>query len=878
MTVVEEVRPLAAPTAGPSLDLLGEQHDDVRSAVVLPGGRVLDRGQLRTRVIAAAAHLPDAADGRRLVHVPLSRDLDAVVAHLAVLAAGHVGLVTAPDAPQDLLDRCSPDVRATGEGAIPFEVDRGGPRHLLHDDLALLLPTSGSTGSPKLVRLSREGVLSNARAIAASLGLREGDVALTTLPLHYCFGLSVLHSQLVCGGGIALTDASVTDPAAWDLARTADVSVVPAVPHTLRLLEHTDHLDTLPSLRLVTQAGGGLPAEEVRAWSRRGRAAGWGLAVMYGQTEATARIAVHRPEEVAAAPGLVGRPVPGTTVRLDGSVDGAAELSARAGRPVGELVVEGPGVMLGYAHEPADLALGRMVPELRTGDLASVTPDGRLRIHGRRSGFAKIMGLRIDLAAVESRLRAAGLETCVTSDDAVLRVTTTSGPDRAARVAASAAGLAPANVSVALVDELPRLPSGKVDRMAAAAAHDRPPARGRRTRHAGREGAVPAAERVAAVVEGALGRPVDLELSFAAQGGDSFTLVPVSLGLTDVLGPLPRGWQHRPLRELLERPAPTGSARWSTVETSMVLRALAVLTICATHATVVDVPGGAHTLLAIAGANLAGLTLSAPSVGELLARTARSVRAIAIPSMLVALLVHLATGAYGWENVLLLNWAIGTVEWGPRIELWFVEAMLACTVAVAGAVALVRALPDLVPTRWRDPVRSAVGLAARHRWALALGCTAIALVPRFALVPDGTGPTRGTPPTVLWLVLAGVTLGLARRRRESLITLAVVAAGGATFFPDPQRNATVLAGIALLGLVPHVRVPRALVPALGALAAASLHIYLVQFHVLGRVGHSWTGVVASLAGGLAYWALARAVSTAWRTARVPSPSPTPTTT
>ena len=389
---------------------------------------------------------------------------------------------------------------------------------------------------------------------------------------------------------------------------------------------------------------------------------------------------------------------------------------------------------------------------------------------------------------------------------------------------------------------------------------------------------MPAAERVAAVVEGALGRPVDLELSFAAQGGDSFTLVPVSLGLTDVLGPLPRGWQHRPLRELLERPAPTGSARWSTVETSMVLRALAVLTICATHATVVEVPGGAHTLLAIAGANLAGLTLSAPSVGELLARAARSVRAIAIPSMLVALLVHLATGAYGWENVLLLNWAIGTVEWGPRIELWFVEAMLACTVAVAGAVALVRALPDLVPTRWRDPVRSAVGLAARHRWALALGCTAIALVPRFLLVPDGTGPTRGTPPTVLWLVLAGVTLGLARRRRQSLITLAVVAAGGATFFPDPQRNATVLAGIALLGLVPHVRVPRALVPALGALAAASLHIYLVQFHVLGRVGHSWTGVVASLAVGLAYWALARAVSTAWRTARVPSPSPTPTTT
>src|SRR4029453_16211375 len=104
-------------------------------------------------------------------------------------------------------------------------------------DLALLLSTSGSTGSPKLVRLSRANLLANARSIAESLDLRSTDVAITSLPLHYCYGLSVLHSHLLVGASVVLTGLSVADACFWDLAERAAVTGLAGVPHTYALLD-----------------------------------------------------------------------------------------------------------------------------------------------------------------------------------------------------------------------------------------------------------------------------------------------------------------------------------------------------------------------------------------------------------------------------------------------------------------------------------------------------------------------------------------------------------------------------------------------------------------------------------------------------------------
>ena len=199
-TLTEVARP--APERVPGRGTAPFVHPGSTRPALFDGDRVLTHADLAARVGALAERLPDAATGRRLVHLHPTRDVPGVVAHLAVLAAGHVGLVTGPGA-ESVTERFAPDVRLVGERIEALSTD---PQHLLHPDLALLLSTSGSTGSPKLVRLSHDNLTSNAAAIAEGLGLRADDRAITSLPLHYCYGLSVLHSALLAGGGIVVTE------------------------------------------------------------------------------------------------------------------------------------------------------------------------------------------------------------------------------------------------------------------------------------------------------------------------------------------------------------------------------------------------------------------------------------------------------------------------------------------------------------------------------------------------------------------------------------------------------------------------------------------------------------------------------------------------
>lgn len=822
------------PTTTRSIDRWVDQPTlDVDAAALVADGRVVSHRELDRLVAHAAATLPPATEGRLLVRVPLGRDLPGIVAHLAVQRAGHVGLLTRPGA--ETPAPWTPDLTATGELRSPFARLTGTPAHVLHPDLAVLLPTSGSTGSSKLVRISRSALSANAHGIAEALHLRASDRAALALPLHYCFGLSVLHSHLVSGGSVALSEAPVTDPGFW--RDVAGSTTLPVVPHTLDLLDAAGDLDTLPSsIRLVTQAGGALGATRlarVRAVEAR---SSWQLVVMYGQTEATARMTVLDPAEGARPAGVVGRPVAGSSVRIDTTVP-------EAKGEVGEIVFRGPGVMLGYAVEPADLALGGWTPELRTGDLGRLDDEGLLHVVGRRSAVAKILGLRVDLDHVADRLHTAGVEACVTSDDQRLLVTTTAtDADAVATEAARCSGLTTAQVVVATVPTLPRTASGKPDRarcaaLALAAVEDGSGAA---------DGDL--ATRARAALAAALGRPVRLERSFADQGGDSFSLVRATLGLEAVLGPLPRGWHQRPLTDLVRAAAQRPRRRWldrwtRSVETSVLVRALAVLAICATHVGLTDLPGGAHTLLVVAGYHLAAFTLVAPTLAQRWRRTGALLVGIALPASAVALAVHLTTGAYGWANVVHLNWLLGRVEWGPRIELWFVEALLAAIVVLAGLLSI----PPLAR------------LVARRPWECAMALTALALVPRYVLVPEGTGPTRGLPGTVFWFVAAGVALALARRPLHTWLTLALLAVGLAGFFQTTSRGLTVLALVALVALVPRVRVPRPAVPALGALAGASLHIYLVQFQVFTRVESDWLGLLASVAAGLVLAAVSEPV-------------------
>ena len=417
----------------------------------------LSYAELADRVESTARSLGPV---RRLVALEAENTLPSLVAYLAALSAGHPLLILPAgggDASAALIEAYDPDVVITSAGQESLVQERReGTGHRLHPELALLLSTSGSTGSPKLVRLSAAGIQANAQAIAEYLDLRPGDVAATTLPLSYCYGMSVVNSHLAVGAAIALTDASVVDPCFWELMHSRKVTSFAAVPYTFDLLERVGFAEMeLPALRQITQAGGRLAPEKVRSYAQLGQGRGWDLFVMYGQTEATARMAYLPPDLAETHPASIGVPIPG----------GEFHLEPVPGLDASELVYTGPNVMLGYAESPGDLAAGRTVERLHTGDLARRTPEGLYEITGRRSRFVKIVGLRVDLGQVERKLTALGVAASVAGTDEGIVAAVEGGHDlpMLAGILARELGLPRGAVALHPVEELPRLANGKPD-------------------------------------------------------------------------------------------------------------------------------------------------------------------------------------------------------------------------------------------------------------------------------------------------------------------------------------------------------------------------------------------------------------------------------
>ncbi|PPK97611.1 acyl-CoA synthetase (AMP-forming)/AMP-acid ligase II [Kineococcus xinjiangensis] len=803
-----------------------------------PGRREVSYAELAARVAALAGRLGVT---RRLVLVEGANDLDAVTAYLGALAGGHVVLLVPPGGAGPLLDAYDPDVvlaRPDGsrDGPLDLRERRAGSAHELHPELALLLSTSGSTGSPKLVRLSQENVQSNAESIASYLGIRPSDRAVTTLPVHYCYGLSVLHSHLLRGASVVLTGLSVVDRCFWDLVRSEGCTSFAGVPYTFDLLERVGfERMALPSLRYVTQAGGRLDPERVRRFAELGRRSGWDLFVMYGQTEATARMAYLPPDRALEHPGAIGVAVPGGSFALEP----VPELDGSLGPGVGEIVYSGPNVMLGYAQSPADLALGRAVEVLRTGDLGRRCPDGLYEVVGRRSRFVKVFGLRIDLQQAERVLAEHGLRAACVGADEELVVAVAGEAGAALRLAVRELGLPPHAVRVCRLEELPRLSSGKLDY-----ARIRELARGPGQAPAG-DGA--GAGSVRALYAELLDRPdVGDGDTFVGLGGDSLSYVEVSVRLEELLGVLPPAWHTTPVGELQRAAAgsqrPVGRRRFGrSLETGVVLRAVAIVLIVGTHAKLFTLLGSAHVLFALAGYNFARFQLASPDRRERLRGQLVSVARVVVPSVVWIAAAALVTGTYGLLNVVLLNAVLGPESWTRQWHFWFVEVLV---YVLLGLVALLA-----VPAVHR--------LERRRPFALPCAVLAVGLLGRYGVLDLGVP----NPKPVLWLFALGWMAARASDvRRRALVSAAVVATVPG-FFGDPWRDALIAAGVVLLTWVPVLRCPARLSRLLGVLASSSLYVYLTHWQVYPHlVGVSPVlAVVASLAVGVAYWALASAL-------------------
>lgn len=372
---------------------------------------------------------------RQLVFLLCKNCISAVVSYIGCLRGNHVPLLLGEKIHSDFLNtlitRYKPgyiicpqntvggDVISSFDG---YEIIETGYHGIVRmsPKLALLLTTSGSTGSPKLVRQSKTNIYENAKSICQYLNLDKYQRPITTLPMNYTYGLSIINSHLLVGGCILLTDFSVMQKEFWTFFKKYDATSFGGVPYTYEILKRLGLFDMdLPSLQYMTQAGGKLSRELNKEIVEFCRKNGKRFYVMYGQTEATARMSYMPWDNAADKYGSIGIAIPGGKFFL---LDSNGK---KINRPnvTGELVYKGLNVTMGYAEQAVDLQKAdENNGTLYTGDMAQFDEDGFYYIVGRKKRFVKIFGNRINLDEIEQLLKEKGISCACIGSDKIIKV------------------------------------------------------------------------------------------------------------------------------------------------------------------------------------------------------------------------------------------------------------------------------------------------------------------------------------------------------------------------------------------------------------------------------------------------------------------------
>lgn len=447
-----------------------------RTALITETGEHISYSAL----LAQADEIGRAAGGRCLAFLMCRNCAEAVAGYVGFLRRGVVPVLLAEGLDKALLGRLLeayqpayfylPHEKALGlDGEtvwgngrytllrLPYEQD-----YALAEELAVLLTTSGSTGSPKLVRQSARNIEANTRSIVEYLGIVPEDRAITTLPMQYTYGLSILHSHLCTGAAVILTDKTLMDKGFWALLKEQRATTFGGVPYIYEMLKKLRFgRMELPSLRYLTQAGGKLQKELAAEFSQICREKGMKFIVMYGQTEATARMAYLPWEYAESKAGSMGIAIPG----------GEFWLADAEGKPIsepevtGELVYKGDNVTLGYAENRFDLCKpDENHGQLFTGDMAKRDKDGFYYIVGRKKRFLKLFGSRVNLDEVEGLLQRVGIPcTCTGVDDRLdIYITDESKLGDTEEFIKGHTSINPNGFKLHVIEEIPRSDSGKV--------------------------------------------------------------------------------------------------------------------------------------------------------------------------------------------------------------------------------------------------------------------------------------------------------------------------------------------------------------------------------------------------------------------------------
>ncbi|WP_343562713.1 AMP-binding protein [Kiloniella sp. b19] len=760
---------------------------------------------------------------RKLIALAAERNAESIFAYLAGIESGHVMAMLPPNDAQALkaFERdFAPDISVCFQNGLPeIRQSHSVVPCELHPDLCLLLPTSGSTGVSKVVRLSRQNVESNAQAIIDYLNLTEHDRSALILPLHYSYGLSVLHSHLKAGASLYIPDGSVLEAGFARTVADNQCTNISGVPHSFRLLEETDFRShEIPSLRFMTVAGGRASPETITQYTHFLRKSGGEFFAMYGQTEATARIAYLPPEDAVHHADTIGQAIPGGTLKL---LNEDGREITKAGE-TGELVYSGPNVMMGYALDRNDLSKGQETDELRTGDLATRDDRGFYKIVGRLKRISKISGLRIGHDSVEAALAGHDIEAIVTGNDSKLSVLHCSSyeDEHVRKLVADITKLPNLAIEVLYNENLPLLASGKVDYEKAKSLFS-----------SARQTSPSSVQQLYSDIFAP--KTVKPDDSFVSLGGDSLRFVELSIALEKLLGTLPDKWEEQSITALGNTRA--GSKSYLTIGTDLLIRAISILLVVVHHATHWPIPGGAAAMTVLIGLGLARFHWDAVVNGNP-GRLLNGIPLVLFPYSLVLMGYTIGYEQFPWASALLVG-NLGLVHPLDREMLpflyWFVELYVQ-------SVLLIYLL--LCISSVRD-------YAKNNSFEFALALIGLGLLLRFGLAEtwDFSGRQIFTLPWNFYLVGFGWAICFAKTTRQklTLLVLGLIAFPAAAYFggnmtPGWVKYSLQIVVIVALLFLPRAKVHKVVATAVLSVAAAGYHIYL--FHrIIPKHFPEWLG-------------------------------------
>lgn len=770
---------------------------------------------------------------KQLLLLAADNSLESLTAYLGALRAS-VPVIFAPhDKPDTFLNiqrQFSPTLtyqRVDGIYQLDYYPEYESNDHDFPEQLAVMISTSGSTGSAKLVKLSVANINANAKSISEYLELTSSDRSMTTLPMFYSYGLSVINSYFTTGASIVLNEESVVEDRFWTRFNHYKCTAFAGVPYSYEMLKRNGFEGrVLPSLRYMTVSGGKSAKEMIEYFATLSKRRGWRFFPMYGQTEATSRMTYMPPEQVLEHCGSIGIPIPRGRIEL---IDEHGHVVTGANKP-GEIVYYGPNVMMGYATKREDLYDDSVLTKLHSGDIAWRDEGGFYFISGRKSRFLKIFGNRVGLDDLENALRAMGYVTICGGTDRHLIVMTIDQGKKAEIESAlmEKFSLTRQYASVDEVNDFPLLSSGKIDyaklvRMSEERAQQQEKA----VAALGSSNGLMIRDIYAQIFPAANISP---DSTFKSLGGDSINFVQMTIMLEKKLGDLPAEWQSYSIQQMEALNPEKNNTFLQAIDSSIVLRAFAISEVLAYHCHFKLFGnltfGGAAMLLFLVGYSFARFQYSTVLTGKVWTTLAPFMKKLFVPYMatiLFFIVLKLIRGKTPDYDMLLVVSNLYRLQLDSLQYVWFFQILIECFVLL-GLMFSIRKIRTFLSV---DMAKSALAL---------FGFFSIFGLLIDYFVWDTAYLAHNVPHLDILVIWAGVCVYLAYE--TTYRWLAAVAAVLVFFLMAnhhiifPQEYIWLSTGVLVLTLAPRMKVPKLVKPVLTEIAAASYYLYFVHVPVL----------------------------------------------